>query len=119
VAQGPAPISVVSAAGRRALPVTLVNGQEYVALDDVAAFLPLSVREDRQGGLVVTVRGRNIVAPRDRPLVSVDGRVVSLPGPLTRVGSRWLAPVDFVPRALGPIADQRVEYRRPSRLLLS
>jgi len=118
VAQGPAPISVVSPAGTRSLPVTLVNGQEYVALDDVAAFLPLSVREDRQGGLVVTVRGRNIVAPRDRPLVSVDGRVVSLPGPLTRVGSRWLAPVDFVPRALGPIADQRVEYRRPSRLLL-
>ena len=118
VAQGPAPISVVSAAGRRALPVTLVNGQEYVALDDVAAFVPLSVRDDRQGGLVITVRGRNIVAPRDRALVSVDGRVVALPGPLTRAGNRWHAPVDFVPRALGPVADQRIEYRRASRLLV-
>ena len=118
MAQGPAPISVVSAAGRRALPVTLVNGQEYVALDDVAAFLPLAVREDRQGGVVITLRGRSIVASRDRALVSVDGRVVALPGPLTRTGNRWLAPVDFVPRALGPLADQRVEYRRGSRLLV-
>ena len=118
MAQSPAPITVVSAAGRRALPVTLVNGQEYVALDDVAAFLPLAVREDRQGGLVITVRGRSIVASRDRALVSVDGRVVALPGPLTRAGNRWLAPVDFVPRALGPVAEQRVEYRRGSRLLV-
>ena len=118
VAQSPAPISVVSAAGRRALAVTLVNGQEYVALDDVAAFLPLSVRDDRQGGVVITVRGRSIVATRDRPLVSVDGRVVSLPGPLTRSGNRWMAPVDFVPRALGPVAEQRIEYRRGSRLLV-
>jgi len=118
LAQNPAPISVVSAAGRRALPATLVNGQEYVSLDDVALFLPLSLREDRQGGLIVTVRGKTIVAPRDRPLVSVDGRVVSLPGPVTRAGTRWLAPIDFLPRALGPVAEQRIEYRRASRLLV-
>lgn len=118
VAQSPAPISVISAGGRRTLPTTLVNGQDYVALDDVATILPLSVREDRQGGLVVTVRGRTIVAPRDRALVSVDGRVVSLPGPLTRFASRWLAPVDFLSRALGPASDVRVEYRRASRLLI-
>lgn len=118
LAQNPAPISVISAAGRRALPATLVNGQEYVSLDDVALFLPLSLREDRQGGLIITVRGKTIVAPRDRPLVSVDGRVVSLPGPLTRAGTRWLAPIDFLPRALGPVAEQRIEYRRASRLLV-
>jgi N-acetylmuramoyl-L-alanine amidase len=51
-------------------------------------------------------------------LVSVDNRVVSLPGPLTRVGRRWLAPVEFLPRALGPLSDQRIEYRRASRLLV-
>jgi len=118
VAQGPAPITVVSSAGRRTLPATLVNGQDYVALDDVAAFLPLSVRDDRQGGVVVSVRGRSIVAPRDRALVSVDGRVVALPGPLSRVANRWLAPVDFVSRAVGPLSEQRVEYRRASRLLV-
>jgi N-acetylmuramoyl-L-alanine amidase len=108
---------VISTAGRRALASTTVGDQDYVALDDLAAFIPLTVREDRQG-VLVTVRGRTIVASRDRPLASVDGRVISLPGPLTRAGNRWLAPVDFVPRALAPLAEQRIEYRRASRLIL-
>ena len=118
LAQSPAPIGVVSPAGRRALSTTLVNDQEYVALDDVAAFVPLTMREDRQGGVTIFVRGKSIVAPRDRALVSVDGRVVALPAPLTRMGGRWLAPVDFLPRALGLVAESRIEYRRASRLLL-
>ena len=118
LAQSPAPISVVSAAGRRALSTALVNDQEYVALDDVSAFIPLTLREDRQGGVSITVRGKTIVAPRDRALVSVDGRVVALPAPLIRMGGRWLAPVDFLPRALGLVSEARIEYRRGSRLLL-
>lgn len=118
LAQSPAPIGVVSPAGRRVLATAIVNDQEYVALDDVAAFVPLTVRDDRQGGVSIGVRGKTIVAPRDRPLVSVDGRVVSLPAPLTRMGGRWLAPVDFLPRALALVAEARIEYRRGSRLLL-
>jgi N-acetylmuramoyl-L-alanine amidase len=118
LAQSPSPIGVVSPAGRRALAVAIVNDQEYVALDDVAAFIPLTVREDRQGGVSIGVRGKTIVAPRDRALVSVDGRVVALPAPLVRTGGRWLAPVDFLPRALALVAESRIEYRRGSRLLL-
>jgi len=118
LAQSPAPIAVVSAAGRRSLSTAILNDQEYVALDDVAAFVPLTIREDRQGGVSITVKGKTIVAPRDRALVSVDGRVVALPAPLTRMGGRWLAPVDFLPRALALVADSRIEYRRGSRLLL-
>jgi N-acetylmuramoyl-L-alanine amidase len=118
LAQSQAPIGVVSAAGRRALSTSVVNDQEYVALDDVSAFVPLMMREDRQGGVSISVRGKTIVAPRDRALVSVDGRVVALPAPLTRMGGRWLAPVDFLPRALALAADTRIEYRRGSRLLL-
>ena len=118
LAQSPAPIGVVSAAGRRTLSTTVINEQEYVALDDVSAFVPLMIREDRQGGVTIAVRGRAIVAQRDRALVSVDGRVVALPAPLTRMGGRWLAPVDFLPRAIGPLAESRIEYRRGSRLLL-
>jgi len=118
LAQSPVPIGVVSAAGRRTLSTAVVNDQEYVALDDVAAFVPLTVREDRQGGVTVVVRGKTIVAPKDRALVSVDGRVVSLPAPLTRMGGRWLAPIDFLPRALSLVAESRIDYRRGSRLLL-
>jgi N-acetylmuramoyl-L-alanine amidase len=118
LAQSPAPIGVISSAGRRALSTATVNDQEYVALDDVAAFVPLTIREDRQGGVSIFVRGKAIVAPRDRALVSVDGRVVALPAPLTRMGGRWLAPVEFLPRALALLAETRIEYRRGSRLLL-
>ena len=96
LAQSPAPIGVVSAAGRRALSTAVVNDQEYVALDDVAAFVPLTVREDRQGGVTIAVRGKTIVAPRDR----------------------GLAPVDFLPRALALVAESKIDYRRGSRLLL-
>jgi N-acetylmuramoyl-L-alanine amidase len=117
-AQNRGPISVVSQAGRRTLPTTAIGDQDFVALEDVAAFLPLTIRDDRQGGLTIGVRGKTIIASPDRPLVSVDGRVVALPAPLTRAGGRWLAPIDFVPRALGLLSDQRVEYRRASRLLL-
>lgn len=118
LAQSPAPIGVVSAAGRRTLSTSVVNDQEYVALDDVSAFVPLTIREDRQGGVSISVRGKSIVAPRDRALVSVDGRVVALPAPVIRMGGRWLAPVDFLPRALGLVSEARIEYRRGSRLLL-
>src|SRR5689334_15292872 len=118
LAQSPPPIGAVSPAGRRTLATAVVNDQDYVALDDVAAFVPLTVREDRQGNVTIAVRGKTIVAQRDRALVSVDGRVVALPAPLTRMGGRWLAPVDFLPRALSLLSESRIDYRRGSRLLL-
>jgi N-acetylmuramoyl-L-alanine amidase len=34
------------------------------------------------------------------------------------MGGRWLAPVEFLPRALALLAESRIEYRRGSRLLL-
>jgi N-acetylmuramoyl-L-alanine amidase len=51
-------------------------------------------------------------------MVSVSGRVVALPAPPVRAGNRWLVPVDFLPRALGPIYDARIEHRRAARLLV-
>jgi N-acetylmuramoyl-L-alanine amidase len=51
-------------------------------------------------------------------MASVNGRLVALPAPATRVGSRWFVPVEFVSRALGPIYDSRIELRKPARLLI-
>jgi N-acetylmuramoyl-L-alanine amidase len=51
-------------------------------------------------------------------MASVNGRVVTLPSPIVRSGRRWLVPVEFLPRALGPIYDQRIDLRRQSRLLI-
>ena len=51
-------------------------------------------------------------------MASVSGRVVALPSPPVRSGNRWLVPLDFLPRALGPISTARIDLRRPSRLLI-
>jgi N-acetylmuramoyl-L-alanine amidase len=79
----------------------------------------VAVREDSlAGGFTITYRGKTIVASADQPMASVDGKIVSLPSSITRAGRRWLVPVEFLPRALGPIYDQRIDLRRAARLLL-
>ena len=90
-----------------------------IALDDIASLFQVSIREDSlAGGFTITYRGKTIVASADQPMASVDGKIVSLPSSVTRAGRRWLVPVEFLPRALGPIYDQRIDLRRAARLLL-
>ena len=104
---------------RRPIPTTILNGQEFVGLDDVISLFQVTVREDTlAGGILVTYKGRTIVASTDQPLASVNGRVVTLPAPIARAGRRLLVPIDFLPRALGPIYDAPIDLRRASRLLI-
>jgi N-acetylmuramoyl-L-alanine amidase len=113
------PLTLLSREGRRPIPTTLLNNQELIALDDLASLFQVSVREDTlAGGITVAYKGRTIVISPDQPMASVDGRLVTLPSPLVRLGRRWLVPVEFLARALAPIYDSRLELRRPSRLLL-
>jgi N-acetylmuramoyl-L-alanine amidase len=113
------PLTIVSRDGRRAIPTTLQNSREVVALDDVASAFQVALKDDAlAGGVTVTYRGRTIVASANRQTVSVDGRVVSLPSPVTRVGTRWFVPIEFLSVALSSIYDQRIELRRASRLLV-
>ena len=118
-ASAPPPLTLVSKDGRRTVPTVMNNGRELIALDDLATFFQVAVREDAlAGGFTVTYRGKTIVASADQPMASVDGRIVTLPSPVVRAGRRWLVPVEFLPRALGPIYDQKIDLRRPARLLL-
>jgi N-acetylmuramoyl-L-alanine amidase len=115
----PTPLTLVSKDGRRTIPTVNSGGREMIALDDIASLFPVAVREDSlAGGFTMTYRGKTIVASADQPMASVDGRIVTLPAPITRNGRRWMVPVEFLPRALGPIYDQRIDLRRAARLLL-
>lgn len=115
-----APLTEVSRDGRRPVPTTVLSGQELIALDDLATLFPgVTIREDAlAGGITISYRNRTIIMSADQPMASVNGRVIALPSPVIRNGRRWLVPVEFLTRALGPIYDQRIDLRRASRLLV-
>jgi len=119
-AQGqPTGLRVLSREGLRTLATFTQNNQEYVALDDVAQLFGLTVREDQlAGGLTITAAKGSIIVTPDQPVISVAGRLVSLTGTAVRQGGRWLVPVDFLPRAVGPLLETRFDLRRATRLLV-
>jgi N-acetylmuramoyl-L-alanine amidase len=110
-------LTILSREGRRALPLSVVNDQELVFLDDLAPVFQLTVREDSLGTVTVAYKDKTILLS-DQPLASIAGRLVSLPSAPTRSGRRWLVPVEFINRAIGLVYDSRVELRKPSRLAI-
>lgn len=114
----PTPLTMLSKDGRRTIPLALVNNQEFVAVDDLAATFQLAVREDALGALTLTYKDKTIVLT-NQALASVAGRLVSLPAPAARAGRRWLVPVEFINRALALIYDTKLELRKPSHLLIA
>lgn len=115
----PAPIGLVSAQGRRSLAVVAVNNGEYLALDDVAAALGLTVRDDRvTGAITVSGGAKSAVLTPERNVVSVQGRLVSLAAPPLRQDGRVIVTPEFVTRVLALVIDRRVEFRRAGRLLV-
>ena len=117
-AQAP-PLTIVAREGRKPLPVTTINNQDYIAVDDINTAFQTTSREDRlAGGLTVTARGRSIVLTENQNVVSVAGRLVTLPAPPLRRDGRWFVPADFLPRALSSALDIRLDLRRSARLLI-
>lgn len=119
-AQEPAAgLTLITEPGRRSLDTVRVQDGEAIALDDLSTLFRLDVGEET-GGRTITVdaAGGTVVLTAGQALATVDGRLVSLDGPVHRVGGRWFVPLDFVGRALAPIHDQPLELRRRSRLLL-
>jgi N-acetylmuramoyl-L-alanine amidase len=112
-------LTVLSREGRKPLPITTINNQEYVAVDDINATFGTTSREDRlAGGLTITARGQSIVLTADQNVVSVAGRLVSLPAPALRRDNRWFVPAEFLPRALSSAINTRLDLRRAMRLLI-
>jgi N-acetylmuramoyl-L-alanine amidase len=111
------PLTALARDGRRPIPTFTLNDQELVALDDLAAVFQLTVREEA-GAITVSYKGKTIVLTPDQALASVAGRLISLPAAPTRAGRRWLVPVEFIPRALAVIYEQRLDLRKPSHLLV-
>lgn len=112
-------VTLISPAGRERIDTIEHDGREMLALDDLARRFRLDVREDSLAGtLSVSSGDAAVILTPDQQLVSVDGRLVSLRAAPRRIGGRWMAPLDFLNRALAPVHDEPLEFRPRSRLLL-
>lgn len=110
--------TVLSPTGAQPLPVAVVNGRDFVSSADLAGLFGLVLREDRAGGLVVTMGARTAVVSLTQGLASLDGRIVSLPAPPVRQGTTWLLPVEIIERVIAPGATPRIDVRRRSSLVV-
>jgi N-acetylmuramoyl-L-alanine amidase len=111
-------VTVLSKGARQSLAVTAFDGQEMVAVDELAALFQLTMREDQlAAGITVTRAGKTLVYSA-QGLVSSSGRLVQLGAGPRKERRTWFVPVEFLGRGLSLILDQRAEYRRGSRLLV-
>jgi N-acetylmuramoyl-L-alanine amidase len=114
------PLHLLSAQGSRPLPSLVVNDVEMVALDELAAVFPLTIRDDTAArAIAVTWQGKTAVLTSDQALASIEGRLVSLPVPPVRIGGKWFVPVEFIGRVLPAIGNMRLELRKASRLVIA
>ena len=113
--QDPVSYRVVTTEGTSALQMHASTGtSDIVTLDAAARLFSLLVRDDARAGGVVVVSGNDrVVLTAGQSTVSSAGRLVSLSAPVTRSGSTWLVPVDFL-RAL----NRGIDVRRGSRLIV-
>ena len=113
------PLTLVSSEGRRPLPTVAFDGRRMVDLRELAAPFGLTVAEDRQPGRLTVLAGEQvIVLTANQGLVSVAGRLVSLPFPPVERSGAWYVPIDFIGRVLALVDDQTVELRRRSGLVV-
>ncbi len=114
-AQDPVSYRVITTDGVLSLAVhASTSTTDIVTLDAVARLFGLLVRDDpRAGGVVVVAGTERVVLTEGQSTVSAGGRLLSLSAPVTRAGTTWLVPVDFL-RTL----NRGIDVRRGSRLIV-
>lgn len=113
------PLTLLSRDGRSHIPTVVLNGEELIALDEVAARFQITAREDTiTGSITLTYNDQTVVVSTDQAMASVSGRIIALSSPAQRLGNRWFVPLELLPRALAFIYGQRIDLRNASRLLV-
>ena len=113
------PLTLVSSEGRRPLPTVTFDGRRMVDLAELTGLFDLTISDEHQPGRLTVLRDDQvIVLTANEGLVSVGGRLVSLPSPPVERAGVWYVPIDFIGRALALVHDQTVELRRRSSLVV-
>lgn len=114
-----APFTLISAEQQEPLPTVVLDGHRMVALNDLAIPFGLALGDDRQSNRLTVLKGDTVmVLTADDGIVSVAGRLVSLPSPPVERDGVWFVPIDFIGQALALVPGQRVELRRRSELVV-
>jgi N-acetylmuramoyl-L-alanine amidase len=118
-AAAPSPLTVLTPTGRREVATVVREGVELVAIEDVAVGFGMTVTSDGVGAAATLKVGRHEVGLYEgKSLASVDGDLRLLSAPVRHEDRRWLVPVDGVPRLLGPLLEEPVEWRPAPRVLV-
>lgn len=95
------------------------GGAEFVQLKDLLAPLGIAASTDtRRASVTLAYRGREVILYDRKSLASVGGDLRLLSAAVLLEEGRWLVPVESIPRFLGGLLGQRVEWRHTARLLL-
>ena len=114
-----APLTLITAERQALLPTVIIDGERMVALSDLATPFGLAFGSDQQTSRLAIIQGETVlVLTANDGIVSVGGRLVSLPTPPVERDGAWFVPIDFIGQALALIPNQRVELRRRSELVV-
>lgn len=109
--------TILTAGGRRSLPVRSAGQTDMVELDQLRDLFGIRYSEDAVG-LIVEAGGTRILLLPGQSAARVGSDVVSLSARVQRERNTWQVPIDFLSRALGPALRTRIDVRRGSRLII-
>ena len=119
LAGGASTVVVLSETQRKEITTIARPEGEMLAVDSLARDLGITVASDASGGGVTLRKGRHEVALYARKsLASVDGDLRLLSAPAVLDNGQWLIAVDSIPRVLGPLLEQKAEWRPIPRVLV-
>jgi len=113
------PISVLDGTRRRELTSESRGDADTVELVSLVQGLGVTVVSDPlTGKATLTCQGREVVLFHKKNLISVNGDLRLLSGPLLLESGRWYVPLDSLAKLLGPLLNQPISWRPAQRVLL-
>jgi N-acetylmuramoyl-L-alanine amidase len=113
------PLSVLDGTHRRELTSESRGDTETVELGPLVQGLGVAVATDPVAGkATLAYQGREIVLFHKKNLISVNGDLRLLSGPLLLDSGRWFVPLESVSKLLGPLLNQPIAWRPAQRVLL-
>jgi N-acetylmuramoyl-L-alanine amidase len=120
--QGQSPaetVTVVSSRGRDSLPIHHFAGVPMVGLQDLAALVGGSTREEAGSSTATfTIEDRTATLSSGGLLVPVGKKLHLLSAPSTVQGGRFWVPLDFLSKVLPELSPRKISYQSDRRTLL-